>query len=90
MIVTPIPIAFGKLRGAIYDFPEAGDILPMHSHDDMSAHITVVAKGKVKVTAGDWVYEAESGKVIDLPANQEHEFIALEPNSRIVNIIKNL
>jgi quercetin dioxygenase-like cupin family protein len=90
MIVTPISILFGNLRGAIYDFPEIGDILPLHSHDEASAHITVVAKGKVKITAGDWVYEAECGKVVDLPANQQHEFVALEPNSRIVNIQKNL
>ena len=40
------------------------------------------------MTAGDWTYEAEAGKVIDLPANQEHEFVALEAKSRIVNIIK--
>ena len=32
---------------------------------------------------------AEDGlSVIDSPANQSHEFIALEDNSRIVNIIK--
>ena len=89
MIVTPIPIAFGKLKGAVYDFPEVGDILPKHTHDDATAHITIVAKGKIRVTAGNWVYEADAGKVIDLPAFQEHEFVALEPGSRIVNIIKN-
>jgi hypothetical protein len=27
--------------------------------------------------------------VIDFPENQAHEFIALEDNTRIVNIIKN-
>jgi len=88
MIVSPHLIEFGNLKGAIYDFPEIGDILPKHNHDDASAHITIVAKGKVKITAGDWVYDAEAGKVIDLPAFQEHEFVALEPGSRIVNIVK--
>jgi len=88
MIVTPKRFQFGKLNGAVYDFPEVGDVLPKHSHNDDTAHITIVAKGKVKVIAGDWTYDADCGKVIDLPAHQEHEFIALEPNSRIVNIVK--
>jgi quercetin dioxygenase-like cupin family protein len=88
MIVHPQQFQFGKLSGAIYDFPEIGDILPKHIHDDSNAHITIIAKGKVKVTAGDWTQEVECGKVIDLPANQYHEFIAIEPNSRIVNIVK--
>jgi quercetin dioxygenase-like cupin family protein len=90
MIVYPQQFQFGKLSGAIYDFTEIGDILPKHIHDDSNAHITIIAKGKVKVTAGDWTQEVECGKVIDLPANQEHEFVALEPGSRIVNIQKNL
>jgi hypothetical protein len=29
-----------------------------------------------------------AGAVIDFPIDQSHEFIALEDNSRIVNIIK--
>lgn len=90
MIVSPKLFEFGKLKGVIYDFPEAGDILPKHIHDDASAHITIVAKGKIRVTAGYWEADVECGKVIDLPANQEHEFVALEPGSRIVNIQKNL
>jgi len=88
MIVLPKPFGFGKLKGVIYDFPEAGDILPKHIHDETTAHITIVAKGKIRVTAGNWTEDVECGKVIDLPANQEHEFIAIEPNSRIVNIVK--
>ena len=36
-------ITFGKLSGAVYDFPVAGDDLPMHSHGEADVHITVVA-----------------------------------------------
>ena len=90
MIVSPKPFEFGKLKGAIYDFPEIGDVLPKHIHDEATAHITIVAKGKIRVTAGNWIEDIECGKVVDLPANQEHEFVALEPESRIVNIQKNL
>jgi quercetin dioxygenase-like cupin family protein len=89
MIVFAKRFEFGKLNGSVYDFPEAGDILPMHTHDDATAHITIVAKGKMQITVNAVAQEYECGKVIDLPANQEHEFVALEPNSRIVNIQKN-
>jgi len=84
----PTPFSFGNLNGTIYDFADIGDILAKHSHTPETAHITIVAKGKIKITAGDWTYDAEAGKVIDLPANQEHEFVALQANSRIVNIVK--
>jgi quercetin dioxygenase-like cupin family protein len=90
MIVTPKTLTGGKLLGAIYDFPQKQDILPNHFHDDTTAHITIVARGSVKITAGEWVYDAHAGDVIDLPSNQYHEFVALEDNSRIVNIQKNI
>ncbi len=90
MIVRSQPHTFGKLQIAIYDFPNAGDILPRHTHTNETAHITIVAKGKIRVTAGNWTQDVECGKVLDLPANQEHEFIAIENESRIVNIVKNL
>ena len=90
MTVIPRSHKFGKLQIAIYDFPNVGDILPRHTHTVDNAHITIVAKGKIRVTAGDWTQDVECGKVLDLPANQEHEFIAVENDSRIVNIVKNL
>lgn len=90
MIVTAKPHTFGKLRVSVYDFPNVGDVLPRHSHTDETAHITIVTKGRIRVTAGNWTQSIECGKVLDLPANQEHEFVAEEPNSRIVNIPKNL
>jgi quercetin dioxygenase-like cupin family protein len=88
MIVSPRQYAFGRLFLSVYDFPEAGDVLPRHTHTQDTAHITIVSKGKVRVTSGAWTQDIECGKVLDLPANQEHEFIAVEPNSQIVNIVK--
>lgn len=90
MNLTPIFFNFGNIRGTIYDFPNVNDVLPMHTHDEATAHITIVAKGKMQITVNEVTQEYECGKVIDLPANQEHEFVALEPGSRIVNIQKNL
>lgn len=78
----------GDLQGTIYDFPEVDDILPMHDHDKKTVHITIVARGKFKVRSSTWEKIVETGLVLDWQPHQPHEFIAIEPNSRIVNIIK--
>jgi quercetin dioxygenase-like cupin family protein len=82
------PITFGKLNGSIYDAPETGDVLPMHNHDEATVHITIVARGSFRVHGDGWEMTAKAGDVIDWKAGQAHELIALEPNSRFVNIIK--
>jgi quercetin dioxygenase-like cupin family protein len=81
-------IHFGKLNGAIYDAPEVNDILEMHTHNEEDVHITVVARGSFKVHGGGWEMVAKAGDVINWEVGQAHEFIALEPNSRFVNIVK--
>jgi len=48
----------------------------------------LVARGSVKASGEGWEKVFKSGAVIDFPANQPHEFVALEANSRIVNIVK--
>ena len=82
------PLTTGGLTGIIYDFEVAGDILPMHNHDETNAHITVVARGSVKASGEGWERVFKSGAVIDFPPNQQHEFLALEDKTRIVNITK--
>lgn len=87
MLITK-PINFGKLNGTIYDAPEMNDILPMHSHGKEDVHITIVARGSFKVHGDGWEMVAKAGDVLDWRVGQAHELIALEPNSRFVNIIK--
>lgn len=82
------PISFGRLSGSIYDAPETHDILPMHTHGEGDVHITIVARGSFTVRGDGWEMVAKSGDVIDWKVGQAHELIALEPNSRFVNIIK--
>jgi hypothetical protein len=79
----------GKLSGVIYDFPEAGDVLPMHSHGEADVHITVVCRGSI-LTRGPAIGETiyRDGAVIDWPVGIEHEIIGIDAGSRIVNIIK--
>lgn len=88
MSLLSTQLSVGSLLGTVYTFEKAGDILPMHTHADGNAHITIVARGSVKAHGNQWSAEYEAGAVIDFPANQSHEFTALEDNSRIVNIIK--
>lgn len=77
----------GKLSGTIYDFEMVGDTLSSHVHDEDTAHITVVAKGSIKCTGDGWEQTWECGRVVEIKAFQSHQFEALEPNSRVVNII---
>jgi quercetin dioxygenase-like cupin family protein len=82
------PLKAGNINGAVYDFPEIGDILPMHNHNEQTSHITIVARGSFTAILADKTMTLRSGDVVNWPANQKHEFIALEPNSRFVNIQK--
>jgi hypothetical protein len=82
------PFFIENKLGTTYVFEKAGDILPMHTHKEGQTHITVVVCGKIKVHGDGWENEYAENDVIDFPANQEHEFIALEDNTRIVNINK--
>jgi len=79
----------GSLRGAMYDFEKAGDILLKHNHTENNVHITIVAKGKLKAYSHDWEMEATACQLLDFPAGQPHELMAMEDNTRIFNIIKN-
>lgn len=83
-------IQLGKLKIVLYDFPDAGDELPLHVHNETDIHISIVARGKLKAFGPDGTWEtiAESGAVLDWEVGQYHGFIALEPNTRLVNIVK--
>lgn len=80
----------GKLTGVIYDFSEVGDELPLHVHDKDDIHISIVARGRIKAFGPDntWETEASAGAVLDWEIGHWHGFIALEPNTRLVNIHK--
>lgn len=83
-------LELGKLTGVIYDFENEGDELPLHVHGEQDIHITVVARGRVRAFGPDGTWEtiADTGSVLDWEVGQYHGFIALEPNTRLVNIVK--
>jgi quercetin dioxygenase-like cupin family protein len=78
----------GDIQGVMYDFEKSGDILPKHIHDENTVHVTIVARGKVKVYSHDWSKEAIAGQLLDFRPNEPHEIMALEDNTRIFNILK--
>ena len=82
------PLVFGILDGNVYDFEQEGDELGPHSHDEDTNHISIVARGSFKVRGEDWEVTLPTGAVVDWPVRQTHAFIALEKNSRLVNIKK--
>lgn len=81
-------LEYGNLRGVIYDFEKSGDILPKHVHTENDVHISIVARGKLKAYSHDWSIEATAGQIIDFRVGEPHELMALEDNTRIINIIK--
>jgi quercetin dioxygenase-like cupin family protein len=90
-MLLPKPLqGLSDLRGTIYDFEKVGDILPMHVHTSDNVHITIVARGRIKAYSHDWEMEAEAGRVLDFRPDEPHEFMALEDNTRIINIVKKM
>lgn len=90
MIVTSKNYSFGDLMTLVYSFPKKGDILPMHKHDEDMIHITIITNGLFKVS-GPWgEITAKPGQILDWAVGQEHELVALEDNSKFINILKNI
>lgn len=82
------PIAYGKLIGVIYDFDRVGDELQRHTHTPSDVHISIVARGSFKMFGDGWEQIVSAGAVIDWDPGVYHGFVAVEDNSRLVNIVK--
>lgn len=78
----------GKLAVSVYDFASPGDVLPMHNHDEATAHITLVMKGSVLVRTPDKSSVYVVPDILDFPAGEPHEFEAVEAGTRIANVVK--
>ena len=78
----------GDLRGIIYDFEFAGDILPKHVHTEDDVHITIVTSGKIRAYSHDWDVTVGPGAILDFKAGEPHELMAMEDKTRIINIRK--
>jgi len=88
MLLANLLENLGDIKGTQYDFEKVGDLLPKHSHDESTTHITIVARGKIKAYSHDWEQEAIAGQLLDFRPNEPHEIMALEDGTRIFNIVK--
>lgn len=82
------PKQFGSLKGTLYTLEGVGDSLPMHTHNEETVHVTFVLEGSVRVHGDGWDMVVKTGNFIDWVPGQAHEFVALEPTCRFLNIIK--
>ena len=80
----------GNLRGTIYDFENKGDVLPTHNHGYSDVHISIVSRGSFRTWGKSFDTTLPTGTVLDWEPGTEHGFEALEPNSRLINIIKHI
>lgn len=90
MLLAKELTGLGDIKGTIYDFEKSGDILPKHVHTEKDVHITIVARGKLKAYSHDWQIEAVAGQILDFKVGEPHELMALENDTRIINIVKTM
>jgi quercetin dioxygenase-like cupin family protein len=81
-------LTIGDSLGTIYDFEKKGDILDKHVHIRRDVHYSIVARGSFKVYGDDFEQSVPAGTILDWDEGVNHGFIALEDNSRLINIIK--
>jgi hypothetical protein len=82
-------LTYGDIKIVMYDFSEEKDILPSHVHlEDKDLHISIVARGSVRVFGEDFSVVCTNGTILDFKKDQVHGFEALEKNSRIINVNK--
>jgi len=88
--ITPFEV--NQLSGNVYLFESKGDVLSEHYHAKGEGHITFVIKGSVKIESkhlqNNWERIGKIGNFFDLPDDQWHEIIALEDDTKILNIKK--
>ena len=75
-------------------FAHIGDILPMHTHDETTAHVTIVARGQIEMRTAKTLdgesetHQLKEGYLVDTPPGIYHEFIAKTDGARIFNMIR--
>ena len=79
-------VTFGDLEITIYDFEFEGDTLASHAHDNETTHITICARGSVKVITPEWEKTLSEGNIIQFFPYQKHAITAITDNCRIVNV----
>jgi quercetin dioxygenase-like cupin family protein len=85
--VQPYLWEVGALKGVTFTFPEVGSELPAHSHPEGEAHCTFVRKGSFEITRPAGKIIVGPGTWLVFEPNEVHSYRALEPNSKITNVV---
>lgn len=82
---------FDKFPCVIYFFEKKNDCLPMHDHTEETYHVTIVTSGSVLLHGPNFKQILKENEFYDYKENEQtHEIIALEDNTKIINISKYL
>jgi len=64
---------------------DKGEGLPMHSHSE--DHLTIVASGKIEAKSlSISIHSTPQSSPILFRANREHEIVAMEENTVVINV----
>lgn len=81
-------ITAGDLRLNRYECNK-GEGLPLHDHDEDSAHLIFVSRGSVLISGSSITSQVlKAGAIYDFPAHSPHEIIAEEDETVFFNIPK--
>ena len=69
-------------------FDKVGDVLPWHTHDEITVHTSKVVKGSFTLVTKDGRRTISEGDFIDWQPGEWHGFEALEDNSHLLNVVK--
>jgi quercetin dioxygenase-like cupin family protein len=68
----------------LFDFGPDDEVMPNHHHPH--EQITYILKGSVKMIAGGKSQVLDAGQGAVIPPNVEHEVIALEKDSQVLDV----
>jgi quercetin dioxygenase-like cupin family protein len=90
MLLARPMVVKGVNWGAIYTLEKEGDVFPEHVHTPQDNHITILAYGAVRITAGKHkgktLRAIPGGMIVVWEAGDPHGFVALEDGTTLVHI----
>lgn len=81
---------FASLYGMTYQFPQRGDGIGMHNHEQNQEHNVMVMRGSVQIYGPnrEWCYTLRAGDIFNLDPvlHYPHEIVALEDDTSIMGM----
>jgi hypothetical protein len=81
-------VKIGNLIVEFFEMSEIGSGLNKHVHGEDYAHISIVTQGSIKAFSHDWEKIVKQGQLVDFKVGQPHGMIALEKDTKVINVRK--